>query len=106
MQIISRKQKEHEHSPGESSAIAEHDKDLFRAMTLYISLASPSRIGEAKWLNPGKGTDEWIIGTNLFNVPFRTGVNTATYKYYIDFAKRFGFDRIMMDAGGAITTFV
>ena len=29
----------------------------------------------------------------------RAGVNTASYKYYIDFAKRFGFDRIMMDAG-------
>jgi alpha-glucosidase len=32
-------------------------------------------------------------------VPFRSGVNTASYKYYIDFAKRFGFNRIMMDAG-------
>src|SRR3989337_1868197 len=51
------------------------------------------------WIKPGKGTDEWIIGINLFNVPFKTGVNTASYKYYIDFAKRFGFDRIMMDAG-------
>jgi len=79
-------------------AIAEHDKDLPGNDIVY-RLGSPSRIGEAKWLNPGKGTDEWIIGTNLFNVPFRTGVNTATYKYYIDFAKRFGFDRIMMDAG-------
>ncbi|MES1250233.1 MAG: glycoside hydrolase family 97 catalytic domain-containing protein, partial [Chitinophaga rupis] len=48
---------------------------------------------------PGKGTDEWTINVNLFNVPFRSGVNTASYKYYIDFAKRFGFDRIMMDAG-------
>ncbi len=35
----------------------------------------------------------------LFNVPFKSGVNTATYKFYIDFAKRFGFERIMMDAG-------
>ena len=84
--------------PWRIMAIAEHDKDLPGNDIVY-RLGSPSRIGEAKWLNPGKGTDEWIIGTNLFNVPFRTGVNTATYKYYIDFAKRFGFNRIMMDAG-------
>ena len=28
----------------------------------------------------------------------------ATYKFYIDFAKRFGFQRIMMDAGWSETT--
>ena len=48
---------------------------------------------------PARCTDEWIIGINLFNVSFKSGVNTASYKYYIDFAKRFGLDRIMMDAG-------
>ena len=66
---------------------------------LVYRLASPNRIGETSWIKPGKGTDEWITGSNLFNVPFRAGLNTATYKYYIDFAKRFGFQRIMMDAG-------
>lgn len=66
---------------------------------LVYRLGSPSRVTETSWIKPGKGTDEWIIGINLFNVPFKTGVNTATYKYYIDFAKRFGFQRIMMDAG-------
>jgi alpha-glucosidase len=71
---------------------------------LVYRLASPSRIGDASWVNPGKGTDEWIINVNLFNVPFRSGVNTASYKYYIDFAKRFGFDRIMMDAGWSDNT--
>ena len=40
--------------------------------------------------------DHWY---QSFQCPFKAGVNTATYKYYIDFAKRFGFDRIMMDAG-------
>ncbi|MFC0771734.1 glycoside hydrolase family 97 protein [Terrimonas alba] len=78
--------------------IAENDKDL-PANDLVYRLASPSRVKDVSWINPGKGTDEWIIGINLFNVPFKSGVNTATYKYYIDFASRFGFDRIMMDAG-------
>lgn len=83
-------------------AIAEQDKDLPGNDIVY-RLASPSRIGDASWVHPGKGTDEWIIGTNLFNVPFKTGVNTNLYKYYMDFAKRFGFDRIMMDAGWSDT---
>ncbi len=78
--------------------VAPEDKDL-PGNDLVYRLASPSRIADPSWVHPGKGTDEWIINTNLFGVPFVSGVNTATYKYYIDFAKRFGFDRIMMDAG-------
>lgn len=78
--------------------IADEDRQLPSNDIVY-RLAPPSRIGDASWVNPGKGTDEWTINVNLFNVPFRSGVNTASYKYYIDFAKRFGFNRIMMDAG-------
>jgi alpha-glucosidase len=78
--------------------IASEDKELPGNDIVY-RLASPSRIVDASWVKPGNLTDEWIIDINLFNVPFRAGLNTASYKYYIDFARRFGFDRIMMDAG-------
>ncbi len=78
--------------------IAKEDKEL-PGNDLVYRLASPSKIKDVSWINPGKGTDEWIIGINLFNVPFKAGINTATYKYYIDFAKQFGLQRIMMDAG-------
>ncbi len=82
--------------------IARNDKDL-PANDLVYRLATPSKIKDVSWIHPGKCTDEWIIDVNLFNVPFKTGVNTASYKYYIDFAKRFGFNRIMMDAGWSDT---
>jgi alpha-glucosidase len=78
--------------------IAAHDKEL-PGNDLVYRLAPPSRVNDISWIHPGKGTDEWIIGINLFNVPFKSGVNNATYKYYIDFAKQFGFERILMDAG-------
>jgi alpha-glucosidase len=78
--------------------ISEEDKQLPSNDIVY-RLASPSVIGDASWIKPGKSTDEWTININLFNVNFKTGINTASYKYYIDFAKRFGFTRIMMDAG-------
>lgn len=74
------------------------DREL-PASSLVYRLASPSRLTNASWVRPGKCTDEWITDINLFNVPFRAGVNTATYKFYVDFAKRFGFDRILLDAG-------
>lgn len=78
--------------------IAAQDKEL-PSNDLVYRLAEPSRITDISWISPGNITDEWIIDVNLFNVPFKSGRNTASYKYYIDFASRFGFDRIMMDAG-------
>ncbi len=74
------------------------DKEL-PASDMVYRLATPSRVPDASWVRPGKCTDEWITNINLYNVPFRAGVNTDTYKYYVDFAKRFGFDRILLDAG-------
>jgi alpha-glucosidase len=78
--------------------IAGDDRELPNNDMVY-RLGAPSKITDTSWIKPGNVTDEWIININLFNVPFRAGLNTASYKYYIDFAKRFGFDRIMMDAG-------
>lgn len=78
--------------------VAKEDKDL-PANDLVYRLASPSRVKDVSWIKPAQSTDEWIIAENLFNVDFKTGINTATYKYYIDFAKRFGIESVMMDAG-------
>lgn len=82
--------------------IARNDTTLASSDMVY-RLASPSRVPDVSWIKPGQGTDEWIIGISLFNVPFKAGINTATYKYYIDFAKKFGLERIMLDAGWSDT---
>lgn len=88
--------------PWRALIIARNDKELPDNDLVY-RLATPSKLKDVSWIHPGKCTDEWIIDVNLFNVPFKSGVNTASYKYYIDFAKHFGFDRIMMDAGWSDT---
>jgi alpha-glucosidase len=78
--------------------IAPHDKDL-PANDLVYRLASPSKVKDVSWIKPAQSTDEWIITENLFDVNFKSGINTATYKYYIDFAAMFGIESVMMDAG-------
>ncbi|MDO1446569.1 glycoside hydrolase family 97 protein [Rhodocytophaga aerolata] len=84
-------------------ALSTDDKSLPSNDMVY-RLASPSKVQDLSWIKPGKSTEEWIIGSNLYNVPFKAGINTATYKYYIDFAKRFGFERILLDAGWSDNT--
>ena len=70
------------------------------ASDLIQKLATPSAIkGDMSWIKPGQITDEWLVNMNLFDVSFKAGKNTASYKYYIDFAKKFGLEYIMIDEG-------
>lgn len=88
--------------PWRTILIGKEDIDLPSNDIVYL-LGDPPKLNDVSWIKYGKGTDEWIIGINLFNIPFVAGLNTATYKYYIDFAKRFGFDQVMLDAGWSDT---
>lgn len=75
------------------------DKVLPSSDLVYRLASAPAKNTNWSWVKPGQGTDEWIINIALYNVPFKAGINTETYLYYIDFAKKSGLERIMMDAG-------
>jgi alpha-glucosidase len=79
-------------------AIAPNDADLL-VNDLVYRLARAPELSSYDWIKPGKSTEEWITGLNLYGVDFEAGLNTKTYKYYIDFASRIGFEYVMLDAG-------
>ena len=72
------------------------------ASDLSYLLAAPSRIADTSWIRPGKVAWEWWNDWNLAGVDFRTGVNTETYKYYIDFAAAEGIEYVILDEGWAV----
>jgi hypothetical protein len=71
---------------------------------LAYQLASKPVEGDASWVRPGKISWEWWHSLNIYGVDFRSGVNTATYKYYIDFAAKYGIDYILLDEGWSVST--
>lgn len=79
-------------------AIAENDKDLLMNDLVY-RLASPPKETDWSWVKPGMSTEEWTMGNNIYGVDFQSGLNTETYKYYVDFAATFGLEYVMLDAG-------
>lgn len=79
-------------------AIAPTDAAILTNDIVY-RLAPDPDFSDFSWIKPGKSTEEWITGLNLYGVDFEAGLNTETYKYYIDFASRFGFEYVMLDAG-------
>jgi alpha-glucosidase len=83
--------------------VANDDKDLLSNNLVY-QLASPNVLQETAWIKPGKVAWDWWNDNNIYGVPFRSGINNATYKYYIDFAARYGLEYIVLDEGWSKTT--
>ncbi|WP_282124990.1 glycoside hydrolase family 97 protein [Marinifilum flexuosum] len=79
-------------------AIAEKDGDLITNQLSWL-LADPCEIKDPSWIKPGKVAWDWWNANNVYGVDFRAGINTETYKYYIDFAADYGLEYIILDEG-------
>lgn len=84
-------------------AVGVNDAELLDNDLVY-KLASPSRIEDTSWIKPGKVAWDWWNAWNVFDVDFRAGINTETYKYYIDFAAENGIEYVILDEGWSEST--
>ena len=78
--------------------ISDSDKELLNN-DIVQKLASPPRLADVLWITPGQVAWDWWNNWNVSHVNFRAGINTPTYKYYIDFAAANKIAYIIMDGG-------
>jgi alpha-glucosidase len=83
--------------------IAEKAETLVES-NMVFQLSRPLELQDTQWINPGKVAWDWWNALNTFGVEFESGINTETYKYYIDFASEFGLEYIILDEGWSKTT--
>ncbi len=79
--------------------VAAEDKSLLDTDLIYKLSKPQDPDMDFSWVKPGKVAWDWWSAMNLTGVDFRTGVNTETYKYYIDFAAAHGIEYINLDEG-------
>jgi alpha-glucosidase len=82
--------------------IARRDAELIENDVVY-RLGTPCALADTSWIKPGKVAWDWWNANNLWDVPFKSGINTETYKYYIDFAAKNGLEYIILDEGWSDT---
>jgi alpha-glucosidase len=85
--------------------ITKDDKQLIEN-TMTLKLAPKSEVADVSWIKPGQASWEWWNDATPYgpDVNFKSGYNLNTYKYYIDFASKFGIKYIIMDEGWAKST--
>jgi len=79
------------------------DKTLLETNLVY-QLSRPLALKNTDWIKPGLVAWDWYNALNIYGVDFESGVNTETYKYYIDFAAKYGLDYIILDEGWSKST--
>jgi len=88
--------------PWRSVSISTQDRQMADNDMVY-RLARPCPADEDySWVKPGKVAWEWWNNWNVRGVDFVAGINTETYKYYIDFASRHGLEYVILDEGWAV----
>ena len=83
--------------------IVDHDGELI-SQNLVYQLSRENQLEDTGWIKPGKVAWDWWNALNIDGVDFKSGINTVTYKYYIDFAAAFKLDYIILDEGWAAST--
>ena len=78
--------------------VAKNDAEIMNSDVAQL-LAPECRISDTSWIKPGKVAWDWWNNTNITGVDFKSGMNTPTYKYYIDFAAKNNLEYIIIDEG-------
>jgi len=81
--------------------VSENDYELANSDIVY-KLATPSKVTDTSWIKPGKVAWEWWNDWNIYGVDFEAGINNETYKYYIDFASKYGIEYVILDEGWSV----
>ncbi|MBQ3657890.1 MAG: glycoside hydrolase family 97 protein [Bacteroidales bacterium] len=79
-------------------SLTENDTEM-PVSNLVYALNSPNRIGNTDWIIPGKSAWDWWNDWNIKGVDFQAGINTETYKYFIDFAASHSLEYVILDEG-------
>lgn len=83
--------------PWRAMIVAENDANLITNQLIYK--LAPEANGDYSWVRPGKIAWDWYNALILTGVDFKCGINNDTYKYYIDFASKYGIEYVVIDDG-------
>lgn len=83
--------------------ISTEDARLVENQMVFL-LSRENKITDTSWIKPGLVAWDWWNENNIYGVDFKAGLDTRTYKYYIDFASKNKIPYIILDEGWTKST--
>jgi len=82
--------------------VSANDKEMLDNDLVWLLGTPADPQADWSWVKPGKVAWEWWNNWHVTGVDFKAGVNNDTYKYYIDFASKYGIEYVILDEGWAM----
>jgi len=79
--------------------VSHEDRQMADNDAVYCLAFDCKNPRQYSWVKPGKVAWDWWNAWNLQGVNFTPGINTQTYKYFVDFAAAYNLEYIMLDEG-------
>ena len=83
--------------------ISTEDARLVENQMVFL-LSRETKLTDTNWIKPGLVAWDWWNENNIYGVDFKAGLDTKTYKYYIDFASKNNIPYIILDEGWTKST--
>lgn len=83
--------------------ISTDDARLVENQMVFL-LSRECKLTDTGWIKPGQVAWDWWNENNIYGVDFKAGLDTRTYKYYIDFASKNHIPYIILDEGWTKST--
>lgn len=83
--------------------VSTEDARLVENQMVYL-LSRDTKLEQTDWIKPGLVAWDWWNDNNIYGVDFKSGLDTKTYKYYIDFASKYHIPYIILDEGWTKST--
>ncbi|MBL7966692.1 MAG: glycoside hydrolase family 97 protein [Prolixibacteraceae bacterium] len=83
--------------------ISNNDAQLVENQMVFL-LSRENKLTDTGWIKPGLVAWDWWNENNIYGVDFKAGLDTKTYKYYIDFASKNNIPYIILDEGWTKST--
>lgn len=72
---------------------------ILNSELIYLLSEEKTKDADYSWIKPGKVLWDWWNDRNIYNVNFKSGINTDTYLYLIDYAAKQHIEYILIDEG-------
>lgn len=85
--------------PWRITGVFDNDYDILNSELIYLLSEDVPKDADYSWIKPGKVLWDWWNDRNIYNVDFKSGINTDTYLYLIDYAAKHNIEYILIDEG-------
>lgn len=80
-------------------AMFDEESDILQSELIFLLASDKNKDADFSWIKPGKVLWDWWNCWNVYGVDFRSGINTDTYLYLIDYAANHGLEYLLIDEG-------